>query len=185
MLAESSIRTPSRLAAGPVTRDFRTCSRDRSRPRRSSYSAIVSSSGLTMTSPSDPSTTSLSPGWTAAIKPRTPTTKGISRAFRMMLACDVLPPRSAAKPIMPVRGRCKASIGDRMDPTPIVPGGEARSAKTSGKPRSVLSRRSPMASMSAPRTSPRSRRSPCAPPTRRRSRRSRSDAGPRPRSGRP
>src|SRR5947209_1021672 len=31
MLAESSIRTPSRLAAGPVTRDFRTCSRDRSR----------------------------------------------------------------------------------------------------------------------------------------------------------
>ena len=68
MLAESSIRTPSRVTTGPIPRDFSACSRDRSRSRRSSYSLIVSASGLTITSPSDPSTTSLSPGWTACCR---------------------------------------------------------------------------------------------------------------------
>ena len=152
MFAESSIRTPSRVAAGPVPRDFSACTCDRSRRRRSSYTAIASSSGPMTTSPRDPSTTSLSPDRTAAHKPRTPTTKGISSALRMMAACDVLPPRSAAKPTRPDRGRCKASIGERMDPIPIAAGARGMLCNISGRPRSVRRRRSPMASTSAPRS---------------------------------
>ncbi len=112
----------------------------------------MGSSGLMITSPRDPSTTSLSPDRTAAISPRTPTTSGISCARRMIAACDVLPPCSVAKPIRPDRGRCKASIGERRDDTPMLPGAERLSGKTSGKPSSVLSSRSPIASMSSLRS---------------------------------
>ena len=93
----------------------------------------------------------VSPERTVATRPRTPTTNGICCALRMMAACDVLPPCSAANAKRPDRGKCKASIGVSKDPIPIAPAAAAPD-DSSGRPRSVRRRRSPTAATSVPRS---------------------------------
>ena len=88
---------------------------------------------------------------TAAHRPRTPTTNGIPSALKMIAACEVLPPCSAAKALRPERDTCKASIADSVEPIPMVPGAAAL-GNSSGKPRRLRRSRSPIASTSAPRS---------------------------------
>ena len=64
----------------------------------SSYSFSTEASGFTNTSPVLPSRTTLSPSFTASIRPFTATTAGISSALAKIALCEVFPPSSVTIP---------------------------------------------------------------------------------------
>ncbi len=63
------------------------------------YSSSTSSSGFTITSPMEPSTTIISPFCTCSNTPARATTAGISRALAKIALWDVRPPSSVTIPV--------------------------------------------------------------------------------------